>query len=315
MSRYSLAFLVGVAIVLATTTASDAGYTQTVPASAEIFAPTGHTANADDASGPKMYAILVGSEAPFNGVDDAIRGDLDVDRVATQISWSDTYITLKYRWDGANTVASDIQWAASTIAAKMKPGDSFMFYYSGHGTGGSGWGIQDFINPVQSGGYQDNSLTSVFSTDAYANVNKLFVIDSCHSEGIWKNDTDDDRDLQTLSKISFLGSSSEDGVAYADPNSNGTGFLTNAILPTLTQGATFGSVLASGLAVAGGQVTGYFKDEGDGFGSGPMTPVGGWSGDFDLSQPMGGQVVPEPASLVLLGCVASGFLVLRRRTR
>jgi hypothetical protein len=258
-----------------------------------------------------MYAILVGSRAPADGVPDAIRGDLDVDRVAAQLSWATT-ITLKYQWDRTASVASDIQSAANTIAGKLRPGDSFMFYYSGHGTGGPGSGVQDFINPVKDRGYQDNSLASVFANSAFASINKLFVIDSCFAEGMWKNDTADDRDLQTLSKISFLGSSSENGVAYADPNANGTGYLTNAILPSLTPFSTFANVLAGGLAVDGIQVTGYFKG---GNGTGLLQSVSGWSDDFDLNQSLVGQVVPEPASLILLGCAALSLLARRRRAR
>jgi hypothetical protein len=317
MLRQILACVSGVAMFAVAVTAYAASTTTTVtpwvPAPVVTPSHSTNTGNVDSAivPAPRMYAILVGSQAPSDGVSDAIRGDLDVDRMAAQLSWATT-ITLKYRWNDIDSVASDIQAAATTIAGKLRSGDSFMFYYSGHGTGGPGLGVQDFINPVKGLGYQDNTLTSVFANSAYAAVNKLFLIDSCYAEGMWKNDSQNDADLQTLSKISFLGSSSEDGVAYADPNANGTGFLTNAILPSLTPQSTFASVLAEGLAVDGLQVAGFFK--GETYGMGKVRPVGGWSADFDLNQLLGGQTVPEPASLVLLGCVASGLFVWRRRT-
>jgi len=103
---------------------------------------------------------------------------------------------LKYQWLDSNTFPSDLGAAASTIAKEIKPNDSLIFYYSGHGTGGSGYGVQDFLNPVKDGAYQDNTLTSVFADSRFTDVKKFFLIDSCHAEGIWKNDTPDDHDCK-----------------------------------------------------------------------------------------------------------------------
>jgi hypothetical protein len=261
---------------------------------------------------PKTYAILIGSQASSGGIENAIRGDLDVDHVASQLSWASDVIVLKYNWDNIESnVAGDIQLAASTIAGKVKPGDSFIFYYSGHGTGGAGEGVQDFINPVKGDGYQDNSLASVFSDSVFGSVKKYFLIDSCHAEGMWKNDSADDQDLQTLRNISFLGSSPEAGVAFADSDKNGTGLFTNALLPALTPDATFGNLLLTAMATSGTQVTGFFKD--DGLGMGIMQPVGFTSSDFDPNSTISGQPVPEPASLALILASAAVALVWRRR--
>lgn len=47
------------------------------PAPVAVAAPGGN-------SGPKTYAIVIGSDVPSNGVANAVRGDLDADHVAAQ---------------------------------------------------------------------------------------------------------------------------------------------------------------------------------------------------------------------------------------
>jgi hypothetical protein len=174
--------------------------------------------------------------------------------------------------------------------------------------------MQDYINPMQYGSCQDDYLASIFSdSTTFKEANKFFLIDSCYSEGMWKNDTASDHDLETLSNISFLASSSESGVAYAvsDINNKGTGFFTNAILPALTSDATFGTLLASATA-SSGTVTGFFK-EGDGSGSntGAWLPVGHSVGDSSAT--LGATVVPEPSTLILLLAGSTWLLAWRRR--
>ncbi|MCC6123918.1 MAG: caspase family protein [Pirellulales bacterium] len=301
LSKYLTALLLGIGL-LALTPSAQAAFT------VDYYYGNTNPGN-NVAPGPKTYAILVGSQSPSNGVIDALRGDLDVNNVASQLSWAANVKVLKYQWEDFNFVAGDIQAAASSIASVVKPGDSFIFYYSGHGTGGPGEGVQDFINPVRSGGCQDNTLASIFSGGSFAEVNKYFLIDACHSEGMWMNDSAGDRDLQTLAKISFLGSSSEGNVAYSNP-ANGTSFFTNAILPALTPDATFGNLLARAMG-AGGEVTGFYKD--DGYGTGAWQPVAYTSGDFDPNLPLKGGVVPEPTALALMLTAAAAFLVWRRR--
>jgi hypothetical protein len=281
------------------------------PLAAYIIDNNGGGNGGNNNSDPKTYAILVGSRAPSNGIADAIRGDLDVDHVAAQLSWATDVKKLTYQWDGADTFASDIQSATSSIASVMKPGDSFIFYYSGHGTGGSAEGLHDYLNPVQGSGYQDNSLAGLFANSQFAGAKKFFLIDSCHSEGIWKNDTASDFDLEALGNISFLSSSSEDGVAFSDTAKTGTSYFTNAILPSLTPDATFGSLLASAMTAGGAEVTGFFKD--DGHGSGLVQPLGFASADFDLSATLGSPAVPEPAAWILMLLGGLTLMAWRRR--
>jgi hypothetical protein len=291
-----ISFLLGIGL-LAYTVAAQGGYT------IEYHYPLSD-------SGPKTYAILVGSDAPAADGSPALRGDLDVDNVASKLTWASAVYLLKYHWNDANTVAADVQGAASAIASQLNPGDHFIFYYSGHGTGGSAPGVQDFINPVHGDGYQDDALTSVFADSPYTGAKKLFMIDSCHSDGMWWNDTDADHDLQTLTNISFLASSSADGLAFADGDQNGTSFFTNALLPSLTPNTSFGTLLTSAMAI-GGDVSGYLKD--DGIGSGAIHPSTHSSVGFDLDATLGGQPVPEPAALVLLLAGAATALIWRRR--
>jgi hypothetical protein len=298
MARKNLiSSLLGIGL-LAYTVAAQAGYT------IEYHHPISDT-------GPRTYAILIGSEAPASDGTTALRGDLDVDNVSSKLTWASAVYLLKYNWNDANTVAGDVQAAASAIASQLNPGDNFIFYYSGHGTGGAAPGVQDFINPVSDGGYQDDDLTAVFAGSSYASVKKLFMIDSCHSDGMWWNDTAADHDLQTLSNISFLAASSADGVAFADGDQNGTSFFTNALLPSLAPNTSFGTLLASAMSISGTEVSGYLKDEG--IGSGKIIPFEHTSEGFDLGATLSGQPVPEPAAWVLILAAAATAWIWRRR--
>jgi len=216
---------------------------------------------------PKTYAILVGSHAPSDGNPDGVRGDLDVGNVAAKLTWASDVKTIVYNnWSAPDTVAVDIHNAVLAIAAKAQSGDSLIFYYAGHGSGGSGPGVEDFINGLQGSSYQDDTLTSLLADSRLADVKKFVLLDSCHSEGFWKNDSAIDNDLQTLSNISFLSAATEDGVSWSDPSKNNTGFFTNAILSGIKPDATFASLLALAKGAYPDTVTGYFRD--DGYGTG-----------------------------------------------
>lgn len=282
-----------------------------------LYASTAQALVAPDPGGgrtPKTYAILVGSHAPSYGNIDALRGDVDVDNVASQLSWASDVQVLKYDWLESRDAVGEIGSAVSTIASKILPGDSFIFYYSGHGTGGPGPDVQDFLNPLKNNAVQDNTLASAFAGDPFSQVKKFFLIDCCHAEGIWKNDSEFDNDLETLSNISFLGSSSEDGTAYTNP-STGTSYFTNAILPELTPNTTFGNLLMSAMSANGNSVTGFFKD--DGYGTGKTLAVGYTSANFNPNVQLNGQLaVPEPAAFILLlAATAMGLLVRYRRKK
>jgi hypothetical protein len=255
-------------------------------------------------TGPQTWAILVGSHAPSAGYADALRGDQDVDRVAAKLSsWANVQ-SFKYDWNLPSPADSQIQGAIGYVAQYAKPGDSLIFYYSGHGTGGSGLGVEDFINPVSSVSYQDYSLAAGLSDSRLANLKKFVLIDACHSEGLWNNDFEGDADLQSLHNISFLASATEDGVSYSDPVT-GAGYFTSAILSGIGPNATFNSLLTLAQSASTNEVTGYFKD--DGSGTGYWHPVGHVSGDFSADTQLNGLPVPEPAAIVLLLAAAPLF--------
>jgi hypothetical protein len=314
-----LMVLVGSAVVIFATTAHAAftigGY-ENPPTDPNLFAVSIQTiygTGSGTSTSPKTYGILIGSTAPSGSLDNAIRGDLDVNNVAAQLSWATELAVLKYNWNGANTIAGDVSAVVGGIASKVKPGDSVIFYYSGHGTGGPGLGVQDFMNPVSSGGFQDNSLASLFSDARFDSVKKSFLIDSCHAEGLWLNDSANDRDLQSLKNVSFLGSSTEDGVAFSDIDKNGTSIFTNAILSSLTQDAPFGSIAASAMTLDGVQATGYTKE--GGYATAIMHPVVYQSYDYGCIYGSGVVIIPEPASVLLLLSGAAVCLLWSIRKR
>jgi hypothetical protein len=316
MSSKFFAIVVGIAIVAFATTAQAAltigGYV-TPPSNPNplqvslevIFGPGGGSSTPAN-PGPRTYGILIGSQAPSGSAENVIRGDRDVSNVAAQLSWATELSVLKYNWNGSNTVAGDISSVVSGIASKINPGDSVIFYYSGHGTGGSGLGVQDFLNPVSSGGFQDNSLASLFVDTRFDSVKKCFLIDSCHAEGLWLNDSANDRDLQSLKNVSFLGSSTEDGVAFSDINKDGTSIFTNAILASLSKDASFGSIVASAMSLDGVQAAGYTKE--GGYATGIMHPIAYQSSDYGrIYETDNAVLIPEPGSIFL---VLSGFAMI-----
>jgi hypothetical protein len=278
-------------------------------AQAYVADPPGGGGGGDTNPYPKTYAILIGSQSPSEGVADALRGDFDVDKVNAQLQpWATEVYTFKYNWaDNDKSVGSDIFSAANSIAAVIQPGDSLIFYYSGHGIGGSDYDEQDFLKPMLNSEFQDNDLAIAFAGSAYTKVNKFFLIDCCHSQGMWKNDSEFDADLEMLPKISFLGSSSEDGDAYY--NSETGSYFTNAILSSLQPSSTFDNLVTSAMLASGTNATGYTK--GDGSDLKTWQAVRFTSSDFNANATLG-TPVPEPATLLMLFSGVVIFVGCRR---
>jgi len=252
---------------------------------------------------PKTYAILVGSDAPGilqDGtlVPHAIRGDVDVDNVKAKLTWANETKIIKYNWDDADTAATDITSAVADFASKATAKDTLLFYYSGHGSGGSGILTDEAINPVNGGVVFDQALTSALADDRLRNVRKLILLDSCHSGGFWNDDIFFlDHDLSHLQNVALLAAATEDGFATTGPG--GTGEWTNTILPFLNEDTTFAQLADFAATAHSGNVTGFFKDAG--FGSVLWAPTSSYTEDFNPHAPLN-NAVPEPNS-----CVFAGF--------
>jgi len=264
--------------------------------------------------GATTYAILVGSRAPSGGVNDAVRGDIDVDHVAAKLSWvaSENKYEIKVNWNDPDTVAASIQSDLSLIKSRIRAGDTLVFYYSGHGSLGSQPSIEE-INAVAGGQLTDVDLATMLADPALANVRKLVLLDSCHSGGFVMNDAPNDLDLRTVSDIAFLSAATEAGTTTAD--ADGTGHWTNKILPYLDENTTFSNLAYYAATAYADRVTGFFKD--DGYGTVDCNAMSYFSPDFDPNVSFNGTTVPEPSTLSLLGIGTIGLLVgyVRRRNR
>lgn len=125
------------------------------------------------------------------------------------------------------------------IKSKLQKGDNFIFYFNGHGgfpmspggdetpiviSAGSFWSVpiintQDEYLDLQDGpfsnDFSDNDLTDCLNDPKWDFVNKLILIDACHSGGFWGDEYNvtDSGDLEELPRSALLASSPEWGAS------------------------------------------------------------------------------------------------------
>ena len=116
----------------------------------------------------------------------------------------------------------------STIEAMIQPGDSFVFYFMGHGgqlaapgdetPDSSGNTSDEYLILTEDGDryvlYQlsdDEFAGDLFGDSKWADVQKLFLLDACRSGGFWgdHNPSDPGGDLEKLPQTALLASAPE----------------------------------------------------------------------------------------------------------
>ena len=291
-----------------------------------------HTSAPPPPRPPRLYAVCVGSndtnflgQVSVNGQGDALAINA---KLRAFSMYADSQVRLfDFKVDGPHKTS--VSAAIQIIEEQILPGDIFVFSYSGHGWGGigkdDGLGLSE--GPFGDPDISDKSLPSWFQSEAWAEVNKLFIVDSCHSGGLgrsidWDGQWQDD--LSGLPRSALLAACGEDEVAVSDFFFECRGYLSQYVEGALTlvngyatadtnrNGLTFDELVAfvQGEVAASSGYTGYLKDGGGGEDPNIITvepSLYAWrSDDFDLH-------IPEPTTLSIL--TLGGLTILRKRRR
>lgn len=289
---------------------------------------------------PQLHALVIGMDhgSQLNG-----RGDAEAvwNKLKNFNNWASTnpdpMILNPYTGGSANLLS--VEAAIADIRDRVLPGDEFVFYFAGHGgyptsTGGDetpvwvsvgpwdAWNKHDeylwltSASPSWSNQLSDDRMKDLFDNAEWADVDKLFLFDACHSGGFWGDDNASDTgDLEKISNAAVLAASPEWGVSFSIPGS-GRGLWTTALEGALSGAALLEDVVDGvkgwdwseylgmdlPLRVVDGDPTQTYYEE---FSWDPML-FG--TEDFEFNS----YVVPEPATLSAL---ALGGLVLLRRRR
>ena len=275
---------------------------------------------------PCTYGVFIGSndyklsgEIKVNGIADAYAIKAKFDAL---MGLTDTRMLNYAVLDILSNPWSDITGVLNEYTKVVKPGDNLIFFYSGHGSGSeTDPSVDESLAPTLLARIVDDDLAGWFldasRRDKWADVNKLFILDSCYSGGFWNGE---DADLSALDRMALLAASSEMGLAASNPDADCQGYFSLALAEGLEKVGRWARADTGkdGLSVQDlldwlnsypgypSEITGYLKD---GWSDDLVTLQWGVTGtvspDFDM-------VVPEPASLLLL---ALGGLVLLRCRR
>ena len=205
---------------------------------------------------PQLYAVLVGSnDGPFH------RGDLDAQAIRNVLSGyrgvAPENLTLLL-----NPSADNVHAAIGQISDKLQPGDSFVFFYAGHGAylnGGSEpqcwnsplaialyqelWNdgdemlVWDDKNGAATSIEDDNLKQWLSENPKMASAQKLVLLDACHSGGFWgrEGNQSDVGDLDKLENIGLIAACQEQNFTFTYPW-NGRGYFSTALENALALG-------------------------------------------------------------------------------
>ncbi len=226
----------------------------------------------------KVYAIFVGINRYTSS------GILPLEWCVNDVTGMKDALTASTAWSGAEVVTmtdsqatrSAIQGAISAMTSKITAGDTFFFFYSGHGTNESG---HSYLIPV------DSTLTtaSMIQDDEFngwlalmnSGAKKCIIFDSCYSGGFVgkKNNVNSrfvklpgsdpsyngsflTRNMSALTSMVFLAASTG-GQQSVEDSSLQHGVFTYYLMQGLGSGTTIGPAAAGGTAVTAQQLFTY----------------------------------------------------------
>lgn len=195
--------------------------------------------NVDIVAESALYAVCVGSDH-WKGLETWQNGKADANGIASKLeAFESCEETTTLYFDYTETEGNSEGLVFSALAAledTIADNDILVFFYSGHGSGGEGLDETLAMNRHREGdcssvnderSITDDELTDWFTSDVelvdrrmrrdiWANVNKLFILDSCNSGGFANGiDADgaggvrSDMDLEGLNKAAILAACEE----------------------------------------------------------------------------------------------------------
>ena len=167
---------------------------------------------------PKSYGLFLGVQAGD------FRGDLAAMQLADSFANLPNTISAAITAnlaDGVGIAKSAFEEAIAAIRDKISPRDKLVIYVTGHGGSSIGFGVGNEFIQTLPGLASDQYFTDDYlasQLEFFSENQKIVISDSCHSGGFWGSadpfEILDDGDLDTLSNIAMLTSSSEFGLAY-----------------------------------------------------------------------------------------------------
>ncbi len=162
----------------------------------------------------KTYGLFVGKK------DGDLRGDINASRVALKFKEMDGVaevflITNEYFSLTVDLLAN----ALNSLNSKLEPGDNLYIYIAGHG-GSDTSQIETTLNPGNEFirldiDLTDNDLYNLLNNNIKKGVNKVVLLDACHSGGFWGNDNQSDvGDLEKLQRIALFAAAAEDNIGF-----------------------------------------------------------------------------------------------------